>query len=110
MPFVSTVGGGFLAGARLGYTIKKIVKFIAVIAGLFTAALAYLEYQHILTIDWARFQTFSEEGLTAFENMISQLCNNVGGAPHTPSLLTTTNLGIPLSSVSAGFMLGLLRG
>jgi uncharacterized membrane protein (Fun14 family) len=91
VPFVSMVGGGFLAGALLGYAIKKIVKFIAVIAGLFIAALAYLEYQHILTIDWARFQTLSEDGFTAFENMISQISNN-NGALHTPSLLATMNL------------------
>jgi uncharacterized membrane protein (Fun14 family) len=103
------VRGGFLTGPLLGYAVKKVVKFVAITAGLIIAALAYLEYQHILTIDWARFQTFSGDGLTAFEYMISQLSNN-NGALHTPSLLATMNLGSPLSSVSLGFMLGLLRG
>jgi uncharacterized membrane protein (Fun14 family) len=56
---------------------KKIVKFIAVIAGLFIAALAYLEYQHILIIVWTKLQTLSEDALTNFENMILQLSNNV---------------------------------
>src|SRR2546427_541803 len=44
---VSTVGGGFLAGVLAGYALKKVIKIVAVIVGLFIAALAYLEYQRI---------------------------------------------------------------
>jgi uncharacterized membrane protein (Fun14 family) len=47
LPLVSTVGGGFLAGALAGYALKKVMKIAAVIVGLFIAALAYLEYQRI---------------------------------------------------------------
>jgi uncharacterized membrane protein (Fun14 family) len=39
------VGGGFFRGLLFGYAIKKVVKLIAVIAGLFIAGLAYLQYQ-----------------------------------------------------------------
>jgi uncharacterized membrane protein (Fun14 family) len=39
IPLVTTVGGGFLVGAISGYTIKKVLKFVAVIVGLFIAGL-----------------------------------------------------------------------
>jgi uncharacterized membrane protein (Fun14 family) len=35
------VGGGFFGGLLLGYAIKKVVKVLAVIFGLFLAGLAY---------------------------------------------------------------------
>jgi hypothetical protein len=40
-PLVSTVGGGFLAGALAGYALNKVMKIAAVLVGLFIAALAY---------------------------------------------------------------------
>jgi uncharacterized membrane protein (Fun14 family) len=39
------VGGGFFGGLLFEYAIKKVVKLIAVIVGLFLAGLAYLQYQ-----------------------------------------------------------------
>jgi uncharacterized membrane protein (Fun14 family) len=107
VPFVSTVGGGFLAGALLGYAIKKVIKFIAVIGGLFIAALAYPEYQRVITIDWMKLQAILEQAITTLENTITPISTNVPGA-HAP--LAATNLALAISSVSAGFTLGLVRG
>jgi uncharacterized membrane protein (Fun14 family) len=42
-----TIGGGFFGGLLLGYALKKIVKLVAVVVGLFIAGLAYLQYQQI---------------------------------------------------------------
>ena len=39
----ASMGGGFFGGILLGYATKKVVKIIAVIAGLFVAGLAYLQ-------------------------------------------------------------------
>lgn len=41
----ATIGGGFFGGLLLGYALKKVVKLIAVVVGLFVAGLAYLQYQ-----------------------------------------------------------------
>ena len=38
----ATMGGGFFVGLLIGYAIKKIIKLVAVIVGLFLAGLAYL--------------------------------------------------------------------
>ena len=50
-PFAGTVGGGFFLGLITGYALKKVIKLAAVIMGLFIAALAYLEYQRIVSVD-----------------------------------------------------------
>ena len=51
-PLAGMVGGGFLIGFITGYAIKKVIKLAAVIVGVFISALAYLEYQRILNVDW----------------------------------------------------------
>jgi uncharacterized membrane protein (Fun14 family) len=43
-PFFGSVGGGFFVGMLAGYAIKKVMKVLAVIVGLFIAALAYLSF------------------------------------------------------------------
>ena len=48
----ATIGGGFFGGLILGYALKKVVKLIAVIGGLFIAGLAYLQYQRLATLNW----------------------------------------------------------
>ena len=106
-PFVGTIGGGFVARALIGYAVKKIIKIAAVIAGLFIAALAYLLYQEIINVDWAKFQAVSQSGLTTIANSVMNVSNNFG-ASHTAA--TFYDL-IPLtSSASAGFMLGMMKG
>jgi uncharacterized membrane protein (Fun14 family) len=102
-PFAGTVGGGFFIGFITGYAIKKVIKLAAVIAGLFIAAIAYLQYQRILNVDWDRVQ---QNGITWVVNAITHVSNTIDG--HSGTL---SNVGIPLvSSVSAGFVLGLARG
>jgi uncharacterized membrane protein (Fun14 family) len=107
MPFAGTIGGGFFVGLVAGYAIKKVIKIVAVIVGLFFAALTYLEYQRIISIDWDEIQAVSQNGITTIVNAVTHISNNIG-ATHTGAL---SNLGIPLaSSASAGFALGLVRG
>jgi uncharacterized membrane protein (Fun14 family) len=105
-PFAGTVGGGFFVGFITGYAIKKVIKLAAVIVGLFIAALAYLQYQRILNVDWERVQAFSQNGITWLSNALAHISSNIDT---THSGLA--NVGIPLaSSVSAGFVLGMVRG
>ena len=107
MPFAGTIGGGFFIGLLAGYAIKKIIKIAAVIVGLFIAALAYLEFQRIIDVNWEKIQAVSQNGLTWVANTIIHISNNIG-AGHAGAL---SNLGIPLAaSASAGFALGMVRG
>jgi uncharacterized membrane protein (Fun14 family) len=47
-----SIGGGFFVGILIGFDLKKVAKIVAIVIGLFFAGLAYLQYQHIVNIDW----------------------------------------------------------
>ena len=111
MPFAGTIGAGFFVGLLAVYAIKKVIKIVVVIIGLFVAALGYLEYGRIIQVDWTSIQALSQNGITWLANAVTHISNNIG-ADH---MGISTNLGasnlIPLaSSASAGLMLGLARG
>ena len=106
-PLAGTVGGGFLTGFVTGYAIKKVIKLAAIIVGLFITALAYLEYQRILNVDWHKVQAISQNGIDWVADALTHVSNTIG-ASHPGTL---SNIGIPrASSVSAGFAVGLVRG
>jgi uncharacterized membrane protein (Fun14 family) len=54
------LGGGFFVGILIGYALKKVIKIVAVIVGLFLAGLAYLQYHQIATINRNKLQQVSE--------------------------------------------------
>jgi uncharacterized membrane protein (Fun14 family) len=97
------VGGGFFGGLLFGYALKKVVKMVAIIVGLFIAGLAYLQYQQIDTFDWNRIEVLASEALG---NVTSQITNNQEAIAFSMS-----NFSIPLSgSMSAGFAVGFMKG
>ena len=99
----AAVGGGFFGGLLFGYAIKKVVKLIAVMAGLFIAGLAYLQYQQIASFDWNRIEAMAG---AALGNVTAHFSSNQELATHAMS-----NFGIPLSgSMSAGFAVGFMKG
>jgi len=67
-----TIGGGFFGGLLLGYALKKVVKLIAVIVGLFIAGLAYLQYQQIASINWNKV----EATISTIANATTNTLNN----------------------------------
>ena len=98
----ATIGGGFFGGLLIGYALKKIVKLIAVIVGLFIAGLAYLQYQQIASFNWDKI----EGTITSLANTTANTFND-----YSIETLGLTNFGIPLTSgMSAGFAIGFLRG
>jgi uncharacterized membrane protein (Fun14 family) len=114
-PTAATMGGGFFAGVLLGYALKKVIKLVAVIVGLFLAGLAYLQYHQIASINWNKLQTVSEGAITTLSNAIVQIpgISNSVDSSHTATTasLAMTNIGIPLTgSMSAGFTLGFIKG
>ena len=99
----ATVGGGFFGGLLFGYAIKKVVKLLAVIVGLFIAGLAYLQYQQIASFDWNRIEAMAG---AALGNVTSHISTN-----QELATLAMSNFGIPLSgSMSAGFAVGFMKG
>jgi uncharacterized membrane protein (Fun14 family) len=60
-PTAATMGGGFFVSILIGYALKKVIKLLAVIVGLFLAGLAYLQYHQISKVNWNKLQTVSED-------------------------------------------------
>jgi uncharacterized membrane protein (Fun14 family) len=98
----ATIGGGFVAGLFLGFALKKVVKLIAVVVGLFIVGLAYLQYQQIAYFHWEKI-----------ERIVTDLFGNIGSqiSGQDVSSFALSNLGIPLTSgISAGFAVGFMKG
>jgi uncharacterized membrane protein (Fun14 family) len=129
LPLASTVGFGSIAGFLVGFALKRIMKILAVIAGLFFAALLYLESQHIVNVNLDKLQTISNSVLSTITtatngtttgggvgmgSIQSILGNNSTAAAAThilPITSTLANLGIPLTgSTAMGFTIGILKG
>jgi uncharacterized membrane protein (Fun14 family) len=97
-----TIGGGFFGGLLLGYAVKKAVKLIAVIVGLFIAGLAYLQYQQIASFNWDKI----DGTISTIANATTHTFNS-----YNIETLAMTNLGIPLTGgMSAGFAIGFMKG
>jgi uncharacterized membrane protein (Fun14 family) len=101
-PLLTTVGFGGLVGFLIGYAIKKIMKILAVGAGIFFTALMYLESQNIVNINWDKLQIVSQ-------NAVSSLTNAAGQIPLT-STTSSTNFALPITgSAAMGFAIGFMR-
>jgi uncharacterized membrane protein (Fun14 family) len=103
-PTAATLGGGFFLGVLIGYALKKVIKLVAVIAGLFLAGLAYLQTQQIANINWNKLQQISEHTITTFSNAIAQIPAIGNTSDQAASYFAMTSFGIPsTSSMSVGF-------
>jgi uncharacterized membrane protein (Fun14 family) len=117
-PTAATMGGGFFVGVLIGYALKKVIKIVAVIVGLFLAGLAYLQSQQIANINWNKLQTILEGAITALPNLTMQIPDISGdgssiNSSHAAATVSSlmTSVGIPLSgSMSDGFTIGFLKG
>jgi uncharacterized membrane protein (Fun14 family) len=118
-PVAATMGSGFFVGILIGYALKKVIKFVAVIFGLFLAGLAYLQSQQIANINWNKLLQISEGTIMTVSNAIIMQIPGISSgssvdnshAAATASSLAMTSFGIPLTgSMSAGFTLGFMKG
>jgi uncharacterized membrane protein (Fun14 family) len=115
-PTAATMSGGFFVGILIGYALKKVIKLLTVIVGLFLAGLAYLQHHQIANINWNKLQTVSEGAITTLSNAIITHIPGFGDSSHAiaataSSSLAMTSFGIPLTgSISAGFTIGFMKG
>jgi uncharacterized membrane protein (Fun14 family) len=123
-PLSTTVGLGGIAGFLIALAMRYIIKILAVVVGIFFAALAYLQSQGILNINWEKLQTLSQPLLSSLTNNLNSTGTGTGtghGATTTaaviPSILHSNlsflpvDMGLPLAgSAGLGFVFGLTRG
>ncbi|HLG36758.1 MAG TPA: FUN14 domain-containing protein [Nitrososphaera sp.] len=102
----SSVGFGGVAGFLIGYAIKKVVKITMILIGLFIAAMAYLGYQGIITVNLDRLTSQAS-------NATSGIGNATGQAAGASDQLTNAlvNFGIPFTGTfAAAFVFGFMKG
>src|SRR5438132_7402971 len=87
---IAAVGGGFFAGALIGFALKKVLKILALVVGLFFAGLAYLQYQQIVNINWNQLQPTSQNAVTILANATTQISNHISDVTDSNSHTTST--------------------
>ena len=106
----ATIGGGFFIGVLIGYALKKVVKLVAVVVGLFFAGIAYLQYEGVVTVNWSKLQAASQNTVSTIANATTQI-PGFGSDHHTAAALVMTSVGIPLTgSLSMGIAIGFMKG
>ncbi len=110
-----TIGGGFFAGALIGFALKKVLKTLALVVGLFSAGLLYLQYQQMVSINWNKLEATSQNAVTTLANATTQISNHISNVTdsnnHSPTALAITNFGLPLTgSMAMGFAIGFMKG
>jgi uncharacterized membrane protein (Fun14 family) len=81
----ATIGGGFFGGMLLGYALKKVLKLIAVVFGLFLAGLAYLQYQQIAFFNWDKI----EGAISTIANTTTGTFNNYNAESLSPNVYSS---------------------
>jgi uncharacterized membrane protein (Fun14 family) len=102
------VGTSFGAGAVIGYAIKKVVKIVAILIGLFIAGVAYLAYQKILIVDWKAAQSFASNTTSYIYHYGVNVMQQTASDMHDNTVITM--FGVTGAGFAAGFGLGFWKG
>ena len=89
-PTLFSIGSGGVIGFLVGFAIKRVIKILAVIAGIFFGVLMYLQSQSLISVNWDKLQSISQSTLITIANSLTD----------TGQISTIAgNLGIPLTGV-----------
>lgn len=87
-----------MIGFLIGFAIKKVMKILVIVGGIFFAVLVYLQSQTIVNINWDKLQS-----------TVTTIANSLTDAGQVSTI--AGNLGIPLTGgLAAGFAIGLAKG
>jgi uncharacterized membrane protein (Fun14 family) len=78
--------------ASIGYALKKVIKMLAIVVGLFLAGLAFLQYQQIATIHWHKL-----EG--AIAKLAAATTSSINDSNNGAIIAAMSNFGIPLTRI-----------
>jgi uncharacterized membrane protein (Fun14 family) len=105
---LTSVSSGGIAGFLIGYAIKKGIKIILGLAGLFLGSLAYLNYKGLVSVDWQSITSLSNKAIAEFSANGAHYASSIVDSQVMPTMM---NFGMPLTgSFAAGFIMGCLKG
>jgi len=98
MPIVLTASGGFIVGFLIGYGLKKFLKIVAAILGLFLLGLLALNYTGIITINYATLEELVIKAVSLVKKEAGKFVNWL-------------TISVPFSGgLIAGLVLGFKKG
>ncbi|MDQ3884545.1 MAG: FUN14 domain-containing protein [Thermoproteota archaeon] len=105
---LTSLSSGGLSGFLIGYAVKKGIKIILGLTGLFLAALTYLNYKGLISVDWVSITSMSNKAIAEISTNSAGLVSSIFDSQVVPTMM---NFGVPLTgSFAAGFILGCLKG
>lgn len=98
-------GGGSIIGFVSGYALKKLIKWICIIGGLFALGVMALSYVGVARIDWQKAEQMSRSAAVNASHQVYNVINNTA----TQYMHNSDTQTLPVIS-AAGFIIGLLVG
>jgi uncharacterized membrane protein (Fun14 family) len=90
-----------LIGFSVGWAIKKIMKLAFIAIGLLSLFLGYLEYKHLISVNWTVAENQSNAIMTHVANKIATV---------TQHMNHEIPIGVGVSGFMPGLVLGLYKG
>lgn len=104
---IFSFGGGALLGIVAGMAFRRLVKFAAIIVGLFVLGLAFLSYKGWITANWNTIQnqtqSFAYNASAQVLNMVNDTASKFAAHPSLTAEATPISAAI---GFTAGFALG----
>lgn len=106
-PLLFTGIGGFAIGAITGYALKKLLKILAVVIGLFIAGLAYLAYRNIISVNNEQLNNLATQTIQTVNETTVNIMNQT--AQHTSNVSMSAPV-VGMTMFVPGFIIGLKKG
>jgi len=93
-PLITQLGVGGVIGLCIGYALKKVAKLVAVILGLFSLGLIYLESQGLISVDWLGVEAWGNTALSSLSEMEGILGTILSNLPLAGGILIGFGIGV----------------
>ena len=107
-PLLFSGVGGFAIGAITGYALKKLLKILAVVVGLFIAGLAYLAYRNIISVNNEQLTNLATQTIQGINDTTTNVINQT--AQHTTNGVTMSAPVVGIIGFIPGAILGFKHG
>jgi uncharacterized membrane protein (Fun14 family) len=95
-PLLTQLGVGGVVGLCIGYALKKIAKIVAVIIGIFSLGLIYLESQGLISVDWLGVEAWGNTALASLGQMEGVLGTILSNLPFAGGAVIGFGIGVKM--------------
>jgi uncharacterized membrane protein (Fun14 family) len=95
-PLLTQLGVGGVVGLCIGYALKKIAKIVAVIIGIFSLGLIYLESQGLISVDWLGVEAWGNTALASLGQMEGVLGTLLSNLPFAGGVIIGFGIGVKM--------------